>query len=174
MIRTVNHYMIKPFDRRWRSSSELLAGFFHTIADAKKANDHIRKNKSTAPPVSMFTRAANVDELNVTHATDRLNSLGANVRVLIVLADGMTRGSLRDLEATVQAAEKTGVTVLGIGIGDDTVTRVYQRAKVVESPQDLADAMIGGVRGALRRSLSRAGLEMAGRRDEFSIQRTAL
>ncbi len=173
LIRTVNHYMIKPFDRRWRSQSDLLAGFFHTIADPQAANDYIRKNRATAPPVSMFTRAANVDELNVTHAADRLNGLGANVRVLVVLADGMTRGSVDDLKATVEAAEKTGVTVLGIGIGDDTVSRVYRRSKVVESPQDLADAMIGGVRGALRKSLRMTGLEMGQRRDEFSIGRSA-
>lgn len=173
LTRTVNHYMIKPFNRRWRTQSDLLAGFFHTIADAQAVNNYIRKNRDNAPPVSMFTRAANVDELNVAHATERLNSLGANVRVLVVLADGMTRGSVDDLEETVAAAEKTGVTVLGIGIGDDTVSRVYRRSKVVESPQDLADAMIGGVQGALRKSLRMTGLEVGRLRDEFNIGRSA-
>jgi hypothetical protein len=42
----------------------------------------------------MFEKAANVDEFNVIHAAERMGRLGAQVRVLIVLADGMTRGSV--------------------------------------------------------------------------------
>src|SRR5690606_41467397 len=63
-------------------------------------------------------------------------------RVLIVLADGMTRGSVEALQAAVSAVEGTGTTVLGIGIGDDTVFDAYQRAEVVERPDRLAVAMV--------------------------------
>ncbi len=159
LVSTVNHYMVKPFERRWRSQEDLLAGFFHVASDPRASGEIVRRNRETAPPVAMFEKAANVDELNVQHAADRLNALGTRVRVLVVLADGMTRGSLQALAATVASVEATGTTVLGIGIGDDTVTQVYGRHAVVDRPDELTRAMVGGVKSALRRSLALSGVE---------------
>jgi cobalamin biosynthesis protein CobT len=105
----------------------------------------------------MFEKAANVDELNVAHAVERLGARNAQVRMLVVLADGMTRGSVETLAATVDGAEAGGVTVLGIGIGDDTVTAAYSRNEIVQRPDTLTSAMIGGVRSALRRSIAMTG-----------------
>jgi cobalamin biosynthesis protein CobT len=107
----------------------------------------------------MFEKSANVDEFNVRHAADRLDRLGATVRVLVVLADGMTRGSMGALQKTVQQVEQSGTTVLGIGIGDDTVTRAYHRHAVVDRPDALTAAMVDGVRLALRRSLAMTGVD---------------
>jgi len=107
----------------------------------------------------MFERASNVDELNLRFAAERMGRLGSHVRVLVVLADGMTRGSVRSLGATVESIERSGTTVLGIGIGDDTVTAAYDRSEVVTRPDDLARAMVGGVRGALRRGLALTGMD---------------
>jgi hypothetical protein len=151
--------MVKPFERRWRSQEDLMAGFFHVASDPRAAGEIVRRSRDTAPPVAMFEKAANVDELNVQHAADRLNALGARVRVLVVLADGMTRGSLQALASTVAAVEATGTTVLGIGIGDDTVTQAYGRHAVVNRPDALTTAMVGGVKSALRRSLALSGVE---------------
>jgi hypothetical protein len=156
---TVNHYLVKPFDRRWRESEDLLAGMFYTAAEPTKAAGAARRDARSAPPVSMFSRASNVDEFNITMAAERLARLGSSVRVLVVLADGMTRGSLRALEATVASVERTGTTVLGIGIGDDTVTTAYGRHQVVERPEDLTRAMVDGVRSSLRRSLALFGMD---------------
>jgi hypothetical protein len=156
---TVNHYLVKPFDRRWRESEDLLAGMFYTAAEPTKAAGAARRDARSAPPVSMFSRASNVDEFNITMAAERLARLGSSVRVLVVLADGMTRGSLRALEATVAGVERTGTTVLGIGIGDDTVTTAYGRHQVVERPEDLTRAMVDGVRSSLRRSLALFGMD---------------
>lgn len=156
---TVNHYLLKPFDRRWRTSEPLFAGFFQTISRQSEAAKRARRDAATSPPLSMFEKAANVDEFNVRHAADRLDRVGAAVRVLVVLADGMTRGSLRALGETVNQVEETGTTVLGIGIGDDTVTRTYHRHAVVDRPDALTSAMVDGVRGALRRSLARSGID---------------
>lgn len=156
---TVNHYLVKPFDRRWREAEDLLAGMFYTAAEPTKAAGAARRDPRSAPPVSMFDKASNVDEYNVTMAAERLGRLGSTVRVLVVLADGMTRGSLRALEATVEEVERSGTTVLGIGIGDDTVTTAYRRHQVVERPEDLTRAMVDGVRSSLRRSLALFGMD---------------
>lgn len=156
---TVNHYLVKPFDRRWREAEDLLAGMFYTAAEPTKAAGAARRDPRSAPPVSMFDKASNVDEYNVIMAAERLGRLGSSVRVLVVLADGMTRGSLRALAATVEDVERSGTTVLGIGIGDDTVTTAYRRHQVVERPEDLTRAMVDGVRSSLRRSLALFGMD---------------
>jgi hypothetical protein len=156
---TINHYLVKSFDRRWRQAEEVLAGMFWTAREPSAAAIAARRSPKTSPPVSMFERAANVDEFNLIHAAERMGRLGADVRVLVVLADGMTRGSVEALAASVEAVERSGTTVLGIGIGDDTVTDAYHRFEVVNRPEDLTRAMIDGARNALRRGLSLWGMD---------------
>ena len=156
---TVNHYLVKPFDRRWKDSQLALAGLFYTAAEPRKAAAMARRHADTAPPVSLFEKAANVDEFNIIHAADRMGRLGADTRLLMVLADGMTRGSVEALSKSVTAIEGTGTTVIGIGIGDHTVDEAYQRHEVVEKPESLARAMIDGTRSALRRSLAMSGMD---------------
>jgi hypothetical protein len=156
---TVNHYLVKPFDRRWREAEDAMAGMFFTAAEPAKAAVAARRNPKATPPVSMFERAANVDEFNIIHAAERMAKLGANVRVLVVLADGMTRGSVDALAAAVEAVERSGTTVLGIGIGDDTVSGAYHRFEIVNRPEELTRAMIEGTRSALRRGLGLFGMD---------------
>jgi hypothetical protein len=156
---TVNHYIAKPFDRRWREAEGMVAGMFYTAAEPKAAAAAARRDPKTAPPVSMFDKASNVDEFNLVVAAQRMRRLGANVRVLVVLADGMTRGSIDGLRSTVSDIERNGTTVLGIGIGDDTVCAAYERNQVVETPDGLARAMVDGVRESLRRSLAASGMD---------------
>jgi len=156
---TVNHYMVKPFDRRWRDSRATLAGLFFTAMHPKQAATLARRDIRSAPPVSLFEKAANVDEFNVVHASERMGRLGAGVRILMVLADGMTRGSVEALTRAVESVEATGTTVIGIGIGDHTVDQAYRRHEVVEEPAQLTTAMVEGTRGALRRSLAYSGMD---------------
>jgi hypothetical protein len=156
---TVNHYVVKPFERRWRDAEPALAGLFYTAAEPRKAATLARRDPTSAPPVSLFEKAANVDEFNIIHAAERMARLGAQVRVLMVLADGMTRGSLDSLAASVAAVEAGGTTVIGIGIGDHTVDEAYRRHEVVSQPEDLAQAMINGTRNALRRSMALWGMD---------------
>ena len=83
---------------------------------------------------------------------------GSKVRAIALApTDGMTRGSVESLAASVDAAEHSGTTVLGIGIGDATVEAAYTRHRVVAEPEALTQAMIGGVRSALRKSIAIAG-----------------
>jgi len=159
LTRTVNHYILKSFADRWRASEELVAGLFWTAAEPRKAAAEAGLRGDTSPPVSMFDKAANVDEYNVSHAVDRLNARRAGVRILVVLADGMTRGSIESLAATVEDAERGGTNVLGIGIGDGTVQTAYSQHEVVERPDELTRAMIEGVRTALRGALNLSGGE---------------
>ena len=159
LISTVNHYMVKPFDRRWRDAEHTLAGLFFTAMHPRRAANLARRDTRSTPPVSLFEKAANVDEYNVIHAAERMGRLGADVRILMVLADGMTRGSVEALARSVESVEMTGTTVIGIGIGDHTVDLAYNRHEVVERPDQLANAMITGARGALRRSLAYSGMD---------------
>ena len=159
LVRTVNHYLVKPFDDRWRRHEDVLAGLFYMAASPRDAGQIARRAPEDAPPVSMFDKAANVDEFNVTYAAQRLAARHVSTRILVVLADGMTRGSVRALAESVEATEKSGTTVLGIGIGDDTVTAAYSRHQVVERPDELTRAMIDGVRSTLFRTIAAAGGE---------------
>ena len=156
---TVNHYMVKPFDRRWRDGRDTLAGLFFTAMSPRKAATIARRDTRSSPPVSLFEKASNVDEFNVIHAAERMGRLGADVRILMVLADGMTRGSVSALQRSVETVESTGTTVIGIGIGDHTVDEAYRRHEVVASPDQLTRAMVDGTRGALRRSLAYSGMD---------------
>ncbi len=156
---TVNHYLIKTFDEPWRRAEDVLAGLFWTTSEPVQAATRARKDPDGSPPVSMFEKAANVDEFNVAHAAERMLQQRSQVRVLVVLADGMTRGSVEALAATAHSIERGGTTVLGIGIGDATVQAAYSRNQVVEQPDALTRAMVEGVRSALRRSLALWGVD---------------
>ncbi|MBT8206999.1 MAG: hypothetical protein KJO18_01900, partial [Acidimicrobiia bacterium] len=57
----------------------------------------------------------------------------------------------------VAAVEQGGTMVLGIGIGSGTVESTYSRYEVVERPEELAAAMIGGVRSSLYRTIAQMG-----------------
>ncbi len=157
LTRTVNHYLVKSFNQRWRASEDVLAGLFYAAASPQDAAREARRSPDDSPPVSMFEKAANVDEFNLAHAAERLAAQHASHRILVVLADGMTRGSVQTLAETVQSVEHSGATVLGIGIGDDTVRNAYSRAQVVEQPLDLASSMVEGVRSSLYKTIAASG-----------------
>ncbi len=157
LTRTVNHYLIKPFDVRWRNAEDAFAGLFWMAATPVDAAREARRDPKSAPPISMFDKAANVDEFNVSYAAKRLASRNVSTRILVVLADGMTRGSIQDLADSVSAVEQAGAIVLGIGIGDQTVRSAYSRSQVVERPDELARAMIDGVRSTLLKTLAAMG-----------------
>jgi hypothetical protein len=157
LTRTVNHYLVKPFSARWRAAEDVLAGLFWMAASPQDAAREVRRDPAAAPPISMFDKAANVDEFNLAHAAERLSARNVSHRFIVVLADGMTRGSVEALATTAASIERGGTTVLGIGIGDETVQAAYARNRVVEHPEALAAAMIGGVRSALLRTIATEG-----------------
>ncbi len=157
LTRTVNHYVVKSFASRWRAAEDALAGLFWMAAAPQEAAKEARKDPDAAPPLSMFDKAANVDEFNLAHAAERLSARNVSHRIIVVLADGMTRGSVEALAETAASIERGGTMVLGIGIGDETVQAAYARNQVVEHPETLAPAMVDGVRSALMRSIAGGG-----------------
>jgi hypothetical protein len=157
LTRTVNHYVVKSFASRWRAAEDVLAGLFWMAAAPQEAAKEARKDPNLAPPISMFDKAANVDEFNLAHAAERLSARNVSHRIIVVLADGMTRGSVEALAETSASIERGGTMVLGIGIGDETVQAAYARNQVVERPENLAPAMVDGVRSALLRSIADEG-----------------
>ncbi|MCL1693439.1 MAG: hypothetical protein M3096_07145 [Actinomycetia bacterium] len=157
LTRTVNHYVVKSFASRWRAAEDALAGLFWMAAAPQEAAKEVRKDPDAAPPISMFDKAANVDEFNLAHAAERLSARNVSHRIIVVLADGMTRGSVEALAETSASIERGGTMVLGIGIGDETVQAAYTRNQVVEQPEALAPAMVDGVRSALLRSIADEG-----------------
>ena len=154
---TVNHYLLSGFNEPWRRSEDVLAGLFWTAANTGEAGIEARRAPKEAPPVSLFEKAANVDEFNVTYAAERLANHRAQVRIMVVLADGMTRGSVEALARSVEEVDRHGTTVLGIGVGDDTVVSAYQHHQVISRPDELANSMVMGVGLALRRGLAMYG-----------------
>ncbi|MEA2024511.1 MAG: hypothetical protein U9N79_09515 [Actinomycetota bacterium] len=157
LTRTVNHYIVKSFAARWRAAEDVLAGLFWMAVAPQEASREVRKEPDATPPISMFDKAANVDEFNLTHAAERLSARNVSHRIIVVLADGMTRGSVEALAETSSSIERGGTMVLGIGIGDDTVQAAYARNQIVERPEKLAPAMVDGVRSALLRSIADEG-----------------
>jgi hypothetical protein len=157
LTRTVNHYLVKSFPSRWRAAEDALAGLFWMASAPQEAAKEARKDPNAAPPISMFDKAANVDEFNLAHAAERLSARNVSHRMIVVLADGMTRGSVEALAETASSIERGGTMVLGIGIGDETVQAAYSRNQVVERPDALASAMVDGVRSALFRSIADEG-----------------
>ena len=154
---TVNHYLLSSFQEPWRRSDDVLAGLFWTASKIGEAGMEARRTPKEAPPVSLFEKAANVDEFNVTYAAERLANHGAQVRIMVVLADGMTRGSVEALARSVEEVDGRGTTVLGIGVGDDTVVSAYRHHQVISRPDELANSMVVGVGMALRRGLAMYG-----------------
>jgi cobalamin biosynthesis protein CobT len=126
-------------------------------AAPQEAAKEARRDPDLAPPISMFDKAANVDEFNLAHAAERLSARNVSHRIIVVLADGMTRGSVEALAETSASIERGGTMVLGVGIGDETVQAAYARNQVVERPETLAPAMVDGVRSALLRSIADEG-----------------
>lgn len=157
LTRTVNHYLVKSFASRWRAAEDVLAGLFWMAASPQDAAREARRDPVAAPPISMFDKAANVDEFNLAHAAERLSARNVSHRIIVVLADGMTRGSVDALAETAASIERGGTMVLGIGIGDETVQAAYARNQVVQRPDSLASAMVDGVRAALFRSIADEG-----------------
>ena len=149
LTRTVNHYLLKSFDDRWRQAEDRSPDSSTWRPSPRRPPARSDSIRTGGPPLSMFEKAANVDEYNLAYAAKRLASRHVTHRIVVVLADGMTRGSVNDLAECVHEVELGGATVLGIGIGDDTVRAAYSRHQIVETPETLAAAMVDGVRSGL-------------------------
>lgn len=98
----------------------------------------------------------NVDGESVEVAARRLMRRTEPRKVLIVLsdgfpaADGYVHGALyRHLKETVEATEKAGIEVIGIGIQSDSVKQFYPKNIVLNKVEDLPKAVMGELKKIL-------------------------
>ena len=95
---TTNHYFIKKFDDSWKNQYEKFIGLIDFSRNLRSSLDSLATSEEH-PPASMFERGTNVDERNIMFSTKRLLEHGSNTKLLAVLSDGMTRGTLSDLKS---------------------------------------------------------------------------
>jgi hypothetical protein len=79
----------------------------------------------------------NIDEINVSAICEELLKRPEEAKILIVLSDGNTCGAEEELARVVKYYEKQGIQTLGIGVQDDTVSKIYENFVILKSSEDL-------------------------------------
>ena len=138
---TTNHYFIKKFDDSWKENYEKFIGLIEFSRNLRESLDKIESNLDH-PPASMFERGTNVDERNIMFSTKRLLEKGSKTKLLAVLSDGMTRGSLEDLKSSINYASKVGIDVIGIGIGERGTWKEYINKTQINEPEELIHSIV--------------------------------
>ena len=138
---TTNHYFIKKFDDSWKENYEKFIGLIEFSRNLRESLDKIESNLDH-PPASMFERGTNVDERNIMFSTKRLLEKGSKTKLLAVLSDGMTRGSLEDLKSSINYASKVGIDVIGIGIGERGTWKEYINKIQINEPEELIHSIV--------------------------------
>ena len=85
----------------------------------------------------LSTWCGNIDEVNLQYISQKLMDRPEKDKVLVVISDGATCGSWKDLKQTAENIEKRGVTVLGIGLFDDNVKDIYKNHMIIKTRKDL-------------------------------------
>ena len=141
LYNTANHYFIKEFKDSWRENYKQFIGLIDFSRNLRDSID-IGISKELTPPISMFEKGTNIDEINIMHATKRLLNHPSNTKMLVVLSDGMTRGTLSELKNSINFATKSGVDVIGIGIGNRGSWREYINNVQIEKPEQLIHSIV--------------------------------
>jgi len=141
IFNTANHYFIKDFKDSWKDHYQQFIGL---IEFSRNLRDSIDNNilSENIPPLSMFDKGTNIDEINIMHASKRLLNHKANTKLLVVLSDGMTRGSVKELKNSINYATKNGIDVIGIGIGSRGSWKEYVNNTQVAQPEQLINSVV--------------------------------
>jgi hypothetical protein len=62
--------------------------------------------------------------------------------MLVVLSDGMTRGSLADLRNSINYATRNNIDVVGIGIGERGTWKEYANHTQIYKPEELIYSIV--------------------------------
>ena len=108
---------------------------YHDIYDRVKTNMTLMTKEVNVDKLS--TWCGNVDEVNLQYVSQELMEQRQKDKVLLVISDGATCGSVSALKKLAEHIEAKGVTVLGIGIYDHNVESIYSKHMVVSNSQDL-------------------------------------
>src|SRR6056300_205606 len=149
---TTNHYFIKKFEDSWKNQYEKFIGLIDFSRNLRTALDRL-PSASEHPPASMFERGTNVDERNIMFSTKRLLEHGSNTKLLAVLSDGMTRGTLSDLKSSIDYSSRFGIDVIGIGIGDRGTWKEYQNKTQIHKPEQLIHSIVNITKDILIRNV---------------------
>ena len=87
----------------------------------------------------LSTWCGNIDEINLQYVSQKLIDRKEKDKVIIVISDGATCGSWKDLKQTAENIENRGVTILGVGIFDDNVKDIYKNHKILKTQEDLEE-----------------------------------
>jgi hypothetical protein len=141
IFNTTNHYFVKEFNDSWRDNYEKFIGLIEFSRNLRSSIDS-KLDENLIPPLSMFEKGTNVDEVNIMHASKRLLNHPSNTKLLVVLSDGMTRGSLPELKNSINFAKKNKIEVLGVGIGNRGSWKEYENNVQVQHPEQLIYSIV--------------------------------
>jgi hypothetical protein len=85
----------------------------------------------------LSTFCGNIDEVNFKYVADKLLQRKEKDKIMVVISDGATCGSYIDLNTLAKRYESRGITVLGIGIYDNNVSKIYSNNIVLQTKEDL-------------------------------------
>ncbi|HEY8364076.1 MAG TPA: hypothetical protein VIK84_00770, partial [Haloplasmataceae bacterium] len=78
-----------------------------------------------------------VDEISIKHIYEKFKKCGHKDRLMIVLSDGLTCGSVKALTELTNRILSEGTLILGIGLCTDEVKESYKHHFILSSDKDL-------------------------------------
>lgn len=83
------------------------------------------------------TFGGNIDEVNLRYVRDILNRQPQKDKMCIVISDGATCGDWNELKLVAKNMQDSGILMLGVGIYDNNVERIYDNHIVLRTTEDL-------------------------------------
>ncbi|MBR2493747.1 MAG: VWA domain-containing protein [Paludibacteraceae bacterium] len=83
------------------------------------------------------TYMGNIDEVNIRYLRDQLSHQPHSDKIMIVISDGATCGDWKELKRVADDMERRGIRVLGIGIYDNNVEKIYKNHIILREQKDL-------------------------------------
>lgn len=112
-----------------------------TLKDYKDIYDKVKYN------LTLFTNnihcsecstyMGNIDEVNIRYLRDQLIHQPHSDKIMIVISDGATCGDWKELKRVADDMEARGIRVLGIGIYDRNVEKIYKNHIILRDQKDL-------------------------------------
>jgi len=107
----------------------------------KSFGDSYRQVRSRLSDIQ--PRHNNWDEEHLLFAYRRIRSRPEPGKLILVIGDGQPNGDADHLARAAAAVERLGCKVIGVGIGEDFVRRIYRNAIVVSDFHQLGEALLG-------------------------------
>jgi Mg-chelatase subunit ChlD len=129
-------FAVGAFTQRGRTCITIKLKDFRESYNNVKTNMTLFTEQFNVDELSTFW--GNIDEENLKYVRDVLMQQRQKDKVCVVISDGATCGSWEDLRKVAQGMQQMGITVLGIGIYDNNVEKIYDNHIVLKTRDDLA------------------------------------